>query len=90
MEVLGLVRGNTVRARHLGRDIIAFFRTIVGGEVTEYAKLIADAREEALFRMMQMAEEQGATTVVGVRFSTSMSASGATEIMAFGAAVHVE
>jgi uncharacterized protein YbjQ (UPF0145 family) len=90
VRVLGLVRGNTVRARHVGRDIMAALRNIVGGEVTEYARLLAEAREEALSRMARRAEEMGANAIVGVRFTTSMIMSGAAEMLAYGTAVEVE
>lgn len=90
LRTLGLVRGNTIRARHLGRDITAFLRNIVGGEVAEYTKLFAEAREQALDRMVQDAGELGANAVVGVRFTTSMVAAGAAELMVYGTAVVVE
>tara|TARA_Y100000590_G_C15705453_1_gene1008411 strand:+ start:409 stop:723 length:315 start_codon:yes stop_codon:yes gene_type:complete len=86
-EVLGLVSANTVRARHVGKDIMAGFRSLVGGEVTEYAKLMAEAREQALSRLTTRAEALGADAVVGLRFTTSMIAQGSAEILAFGTAV---
>ena len=89
-EVLGLVRGNTVRARHIGRDIVAGMRNIVGGEVTEYSKLMAESREQATSRMTEAGQALGANAIVGVRFVTSMIASGAAEILAYGTAVVVE
>lgn len=89
VETLGLVRGNTVRARHLGRDIIASLRNIVGGEVAEYTKLLAEAREQSLQRMTERAEDMGANGVVGVRFITAGIASGAAEIVAYGTAVRI-
>ena len=71
-EILGLVRGNSVRARHAGRDIVASLRNILGGEITEYAKLQAETREMATRRMVEQAEEQGADAVVNVRYESSM------------------
>jgi len=90
VRTLGLVRGNTIRARNIGRDITAMLRTIVGGEVSEYTKLFAEAREQALDRMVEEAEELGANAILGVRFTTSMVMSGAAELMAYGTAVVVE
>lgn len=90
VKVLGLVRGGTVRARHLGRDIMALLRNIVGGEVSEYTKLLAESREEALRRMVEQAEKLGANAIVGMRFMTAMVMSGAAEILAYGTAVVVE
>lgn len=89
-ESRGLVYGNSVRARNIGRDIMAGFRNVVGGEVTEYAKLMAESRAEALGRMEQRAEELGANAVVALRFSTSMVMSGAAELLAYGTAVVAE
>ena len=90
VESLGLVRGNTVRARHLGKDIMAGLRNIVGGEVHEYAKLIAESREQALDRMVAEAENLGANAVIAVRFTTSVMMGGAAELLAVGTAVVVE
>ncbi len=87
---LGLVYGNTIRARHLGRDILAVFKSMVGGEIEEYTKMMAEAREQAIDRMIAEAEARGANAVVSVRFSTSYLMGGAAEILAFGAAVVVE
>jgi uncharacterized protein YbjQ (UPF0145 family) len=87
---VGLVRGNTIRARHLGRDILAGLRTLIGGEIVEYTKLIAEAREQALDRMQAEAKRMGANAVVGVRFTTSVIIGGAAELLAFGTAVIVE
>ena len=84
---LGIVRGNTVRTRHLGKDILAVFRNMVGGEVPEYTKLIAEAREQAIDRMVDEAREKGADGIVGVRFTTSTIAQGAAELFAYGTAV---
>ena len=71
-RTLGLVRGNTIRARHVGKDIMAAMRNLVGGEVTEYAKLLAESREQALDRMVEQAEELGANAVIGLQFQTSV------------------
>lgn len=86
-QVFGLVRGNTIRARHIGRDISAVFRSIVGGEIREYTKLLAESREQALDRMAEQAVQMGADAVVGLRFSTSMVLGGAAELLAYGTAV---
>jgi len=86
-EMLGLVRGNTIRARHLGRDIMAGLKTLVGGEIQEYAKLMGEAREQALDRMVAEATELGADAVINVRFSTSVIIGGAAEMLAYGTAV---
>lgn len=86
-QTIGMVRGNVVRARFFGRDIIAGLRMIVGGEVIEYTKLMAEAREQALDRMMADAERVGADAVVCVRFTTSMVMQGAAEILVTGTAV---
>ena len=88
-ETLGLVRGSTIRARHMGRDIMAGLRNIVGGEVKEYTVMLAQAREEAIQRMIERAEEMGANAIVGTRFVTSMVMSGAAEMVAYGTAVKV-
>jgi len=90
VRTLGLVRGNTVRARHIGRDILAGLRNIVGGEVQEYTKLLAESREQALDRMADEARLLGANAIVGVRFVTSMVAQGMAELLAYGTAVVVE
>jgi uncharacterized protein YbjQ (UPF0145 family) len=90
VKVLGLVRGNTIRARHLGRDILAVLRNIVGGEITEYTKLMAESREQALDRMRDEAARLGANAIVGLRFTTSFLSAGAAELLAFGTAVVVE
>lgn len=90
VKVFGLVRGNTVRARHLGRDISAAFKTLVGGEIQEYTKLMAEAREQAIDRMVEEAERLGANAVLGVRFTTSSVMQGAAEILVYGTAVLVE
>ena len=90
VRTLGLVRGNTIRARHIGKDIMAGLRNLVGGEVTEYAKLLAESREQALDRMVAQAEELGANAIIGLQFQTSVIMSGAAEMMAYGTAVVVE
>ena len=90
VEVFGLVMGNTVRARHLGRDLMAGLRNLVGGEVIEYSRLLAESREQSLTRLVQRAEEKGANAVVGLRFVTSVIAGGAAEILAYGTAVKTE
>nr|WP_228517795.1 YbjQ family protein [Aliidiomarina indica] len=86
-ETLGVVRGNTIRARHLGRDILAALRNLVGGELHDYTKLMAEAREQSIDRMMDEARTLGADAIVGVRFSTSVIAQSAAEILVFGTAV---
>ena len=89
-RTLGLVRGNTIRARHIGRDITAIFRNVVGGEISEYTKLYAEAREQALDRMIAEARELGADGVVMIRFSTSMVMNAAAELLVYGTAVEFE
>ena len=86
-ETLGLVKGSTIRARHLGHDVMAGLRNVVGGEVRDYTVMLAQAREEALQRMVEQAEKMGADAVVGTRFATSMVMSGAAEMLAYGTAV---
>ena len=88
-QVLGIVRGSTVRSRHLGKDILAVFRNIVGGEVDEYTKLVAEAREQALDRLSAEAQALGADAVVGLRFGTSQVSQGAAEVLAYGTAVRL-
>lgn len=87
---LGLVQGSTVRAKHVGKDIMAGLRNFVGGELRGYTELLNESREEAIARMVQQAEAIGANAVVNIRFSTSNIASGAAEVMAYGTAVVVE
>jgi len=89
VETLGLVKGSTIRARHVGRDIMAGLRNIVGGEVKDYTVMLAQAREEALQRMIEQAEKIGANAIVGARFVTSMVMSGAAEMVAYGTAVKI-
>lgn len=90
VKTLGLVRGNTVRARHVGKDIIAGLRTIVGGEIHEYTKLMAESREHTIDRMVAEAESLGANAVVTTRFTTSVIIGGAAELLAVGTAVRIE
>lgn len=86
-ECLGVVRGSTVRARSIGRDIFAGLKNIVGGEISEYTKLLADSREQAIKRMIDDATRLGADAVVNVRFTTSAVMQGSAEILAYGTAV---
>ena len=90
VKTCGLVRGNAVRARHVGRDILAALRNLVGGEVFEYTKLMAESREQAIDRMVDDAKRLGANGIVGMRFTTSFVSTGAAELLAFGTAVVVE
>jgi uncharacterized protein YbjQ (UPF0145 family) len=90
VRTLGLVRGNTIRARHLGKDIMAGFRNVVGGEISEYTKLLGESREQAVDRMVAEAEALGGNAIVMARFSTSQVTSGAAELLAYGTAVVVE
>lgn len=90
VKTLGLVRGSTVRAAHAGRDLLAVFRNIVGGEIGEYTKMLAESREQALDRMVQDAKALGANAVIGFRYGTAEIARGAAEILAYGTAVVVE
>jgi len=87
VKTLGLVKGNTVRARHIGKDILAVLKNIVGGEIEEYTKLLAESRDQAVDRMIAQAEQLGATAVVDVRFATSYIMANAAEILVFGTAV---
>ena len=89
-KTIGLVKGSTIRARHLGRDIMAGLRGMVGGEITEYTKMMAEAREEAIRRMEEDAEKKGANAVVSMRFSTSMIMQNAAEVLAYGTGVVLE
>ena len=90
VKTLGLVRGNTVRARHVGKDIMAGLRTIVGGEIHEYTKLMAESREHTIDRMVAEAEGLGANAIITTRFTTSVILGGAAELLAVGTAVMVE
>ena len=90
VEMIGLVKGSTIRARHMGKDIMAAFRGVVGGEITEYTKMMAEAREEALQRMVEDAEKKGANAIISMRFTTSMVMQNASEILAYGTGVVLE
>ena len=89
-EILGIARGSTVRARNVGQDIFAGLKNIIGGEISEYTKLQAQSREQALQRMTEDAERMGANAIVNVRLTTSMVMQGCSEILAYGTAVVVE
>jgi len=86
-KTLGMVKGNTIRARHIGRDFAAMFRGIVGGEITDYTKMLAESREQAIDRMIVQAEKLGANAIVNIRFSTSSMMQGAAELLVYGTAV---
>jgi len=88
-RVLGLVQGNTIRAKHVGRDIAAGLKNLVGGELTGYTELLTEARRQAVERMMAQAEQLGADAIVNVRFTTSAVAAGAAELYAYGTAVTI-
>ena len=90
VRTLGLVRGNTIRARHIGKDILAGLKGIVGGEISEYTKMVAESREQCLDRVIEEAEALGANAVVGLRFTTASMMQGAAELLAYGTAVLVE
>lgn len=90
VEIIDIARGSTVRARHIGRDIVAGLKQVIGGEITEYTKLMADAREQAIDRMMADAERIGADAVINVRFTTSAVMQSASEILAYGTAVKLK
>jgi uncharacterized protein YbjQ (UPF0145 family) len=90
VDTLGLVRGNTIRARHVGNDILAGLRSIVGGEITEYTKMMAESREQALDRMTDEAQQLGANAIVAMRLTTSPVMQGSAELLAYGTAVKVE
>ena len=90
VRTLGLVRGNTIRARHVGKDILAIFRNLAGGEIHEYTKMLAEAREQAIDRLVEDAEALGANAVVGLRFQTSMIQSSAAEMLCYGTGVVIE
>ena len=87
IETLGLVRGNTIRARHIGKDIVAGLRTIVGGEITEYTKMLAESREQSIDRMIADAKRLNADGIVAMRFTTSPVMAGSAELLAYGTAV---
>ena len=86
-EVIGLVRGNTVRAKHFGKDILAGLKSIVGGEIKQYTEAMSEARDQSLERMAEQAKELGADAVVGLRFTTSQVMPGAAELLVYGTAV---
>ena len=90
IKTLGIVKGNTIRARHIGKDIMAGLRGIVGGELHEYTKLLAESREQAIDRMVEDAEALGANAIIGMSFTTSVMAQGSAELMAYGTAVIIE
>ena len=90
VKTLGLVKGNTMRARHIGKDILAVFKNIVGGEIQEYTKLMAESREQAIDRMVQDAEQIGANAIISVSTTTSVISQGAAELLVIGTAVVVE
>ncbi len=89
-ETLGLVRGNTIRARNVGKDIVAGLKSLIGGEIEEYTKMMGEAREQAIARMIDEAQSLGADAVTDVRFTTSVVMGGAAEMLAFGNAVKLE
>lgn len=89
-EILGIVKGNTIRARHVGRDFVAGLKHIVGGEIAEYTKLMAESREQAIDRMIEAARKLGADAIVDMRMTTSMVMSGAAEILVYGTAVKLK
>ena len=90
VKTLGLVKGNTIRARHIGKDILAVFKNIVGGEIQEYTKLMAESREQAIDRMVHDAEQIGANAIISVSTTTSVISQGAAELLVIGTAVVVE
>ena len=86
-KTIGMVKGSTIRAKHIGKDIMAAFRGMAGGEITEYTKMMAEAREESIQRMIEDAEKQGANAIISVRFTTSMIMQNAAEVLAYGTGV---
>ena len=90
VEVLGVVRGNTVRSRNIARDIGASFKNLVGGEIKTYTEMVSHARDEAYNRMVNQAIEMGANAIIGMRFTTSMIMQGASEMVAYGTAVKIK
>tara|TARA_Y100001970_G_scaffold290971_1_gene426465 strand:+ start:2615 stop:2935 length:321 start_codon:yes stop_codon:yes gene_type:complete len=90
IKTIGLVKGNTIRARHIGKDILAVFKNIVGGEIQEYTKLMAESREQAIDRMIKDAESQGANAIISVSTTTSVISQGAAELLVIGTAVVIE
>lgn len=90
LRTVGIAKGSTIRAKHVGKDIMAAFRNIAGGEIVEYTQMMAEAREEAINRMVDDATRQGANAVIGLRFTTSMVMQNAAEVLAYGTGVIVE
>ena len=90
VETLGLVKGNTIRARHVGKDIMAGLRNLVGGEIVEYTKMLAESREQSIDRMVQNARELDADAIVCLRFTTSAVMQGSAELLAYGTAVKLK
>lgn len=90
IQCLGLVKGSTIQSKHVGKDIVAGLRTLVGGEIKEYTEMMDEARKKAVYRMVQEAEGLGANAIVNVRFMTSQVMAGASELLAYGTAVKVE
>ena len=90
VKTIGLVKGNTIRARHLGRDVVALVKNVVGGEISDYTQMMTEAREQAIQRMVEDAESKGANAIVSARFTTSMIMQNASEVLAFGTAVVLE
>jgi len=90
VRTLGLVKGNTIRARHVGKDLLAGLKGIVGGEISEYTKMVAESREQSLDRLIEEAESLGANAVVAIRFTTASMMQGAAELLAYGTAVIIE
>ena len=90
VKTFGLVKGNTIRARHIGKDILAVFKNIVGGEIQEYTKLMAESREQAIDRMVEDAEQLGANAIISVSTTTSVISQGAAELLVLGTAVVIE
>jgi len=90
VKTLGLVKGNTIRARHIGKDVLAAMKNLMGGEIEEYTKMVAESREQSLDRMVEQARELGADAVINVRFTTSSMMQGAAELLAYGTAVKLE
>lgn len=89
-KIIGLVSGNSIRAKHIGKDIVAGLRTVVGGEITEYTEMLTESRREALQRMMEDAQSVGADAVINIRYSTSSVMTGAAEMLAYGTAVKLK
>jgi uncharacterized protein YbjQ (UPF0145 family) len=90
VKTLGIVKGNTIRARHIGKDILAAFKNIVGGEIREYTKLMAESREQAIDRMIESAEQMGANAIISTNTTTSVISQGAAELLVLGTAVVIE